>query len=171
MGCPDKYLLMSLRRANLYGARRVMAVPMTRTRFLFACVGNAARSQMAEGFTLAWGDPERVEVRSGGTNPAGVVSRRAVAAMREVGIDISDHTSKPLDLDYARDADVFVTLCGPLDTACPRAIAEKAVDWDLPDPIHADEQTMRKVRDEIALRVKALLSEHGLLRTGVSVER
>ncbi len=144
---------------------------MTKLRILFACVGNAFRSQVAEGFTRAWADPEKVEVRSGGTNPAGVVSSRAVATMQELGIDISDQKSKPLDIEYARDADVFVTLCGPLDDACPRAVAKKAVDWGMTDPQHAEEETVVRVRDEIGRRVRALLAEHGLLKDGVPVEQ
>lgn len=143
---------------------------MTKLRILFACVGNAFRSQVAEGFARAWADPERVEVRSGGTNPAGAVSSRAVAAMKELGIDISDQTSKPLDIDYARQADVFVTLCGPVDDACPRAVAEKAVDWNLTDPQHADDASVIRVRDEIGRRVRALLAEQGVLKEGVPVD-
>lgn len=144
---------------------------MKKLRLLFACVGNAARSQMAEGFVRAWADLDRVEVKSGGTNPAGVVSRRAVAAMKDVGIDISDQASKPLDLDYARQADVFVTLCGPLDAACPSAIAEKAVDWSMQDPVHGDDATVVRVRDQIADRVRRLLEQHGVLKAGLPVER
>lgn len=146
-----------------------MAPPMAKKRVLFACVGNAFRSQVAEGFARAWGDPEKVEVRSGGTNPAGVVSSRAVATMKDLGIDISDQTSKPLDIDYARHADVFVTLCGPVDDACPRAVAERAVDWNLTDPQHADDEIVVRVRDEIGRRVRALLAELGALKEGVSV--
>lgn len=142
---------------------------MSKLRILFACVGNAFRSQVAEGFARAWGEPDQVEVRSGGTNPAGVVSSRAIATMKELGIDISDQTSKPLDVEYARQADVFVTLCGPVDNACPRAVAEKAVDWGMTDPQHADEETVLRVRDEIGRRVRALLAEHDALKDGVPV--
>lgn len=155
---------------KVYHRRGAMAPPMAKKRVLFACVGNSFRSQVAEGFVRAWGDPEKVEVRSGGTNPAGVVSSRAVAAMKDLGIDISDQTSKPLDIEYARRADVFVTLCGPVDDACPRAVAEKAVDWNLADPRHADEQTVARVRDEIGRRVRALLAEQGALKEGVPVD-
>lgn len=138
-------------------------------RVLFACVGNSLRSQMAEGFARHLARPGTVEARSGGTAPAGFVHPKAVRAMQERGIDIGHHTSKTLDLDFARHADAFITLCGPLDDACPRAVAERAIDWSLPDPAGADDATVRRIRDVIEEKVRRLLEEWGVLRDDVHV--
>jgi arsenate reductase len=95
---------------------------------------------------------------------AGVVHPRAIRAMREVGIDISRQTSKPIDVAFADRADAFVTLCGPVDGACPARVAKKAIDWPTADPTWGDDEEVRRVRDAIGLRVEELLREHGVLR-------
>lgn len=131
-----------------------------RLRVLFACVGNSARSQMAEGFARRLGGDE-IEVMSGGSNPAGRVLPEAIVAMRERGIDIGDHTSKGFDEPWIREADLVVTMgCG--DDACPAFIGKKMEDWQLPDPAGADAAAFRRVRDEIETRVRQLLARHGI---------
>lgn len=126
-------------------------------RVLFACVGNSARSQMAEGFAKTLG-AGRIEARSGGSKPLGHVLPEAIAVMREKGIDISRHASKPFDEAWIRDAcDLVVTMgCG--DDACPAFIGKKMIDWDLPDPKGKSLAAFRAVRDEIEAGVRQLLA-------------
>ncbi len=133
-----------------------------RFRVLFACVGNSARSQMAEGFARALAG-DRIEARSGGSRPLGHVLPGAIQVMREKGIDISRHPSQGFDEAWVRDAcDLVVTMgCG--DDACPAFVGKRMVDWDLEDPKGKDLATFRRVRDEIEGKVTGLLRERGLL--------
>lgn len=139
-------------------------------RVLFACVGNAMRSQMAEGLARALAQPGALDVRSGGTDPAGFVHPDAIRLMKERGVDIARHTSKRIDLEFAKTADAVITLCGPLDDACPRTVAEQAVDWSLPDPSWGGDNEVREVRDELERRIRRLLGEWGILK-GEAVAR
>lgn len=123
---------------------------------LFACVHNAGRSQMAAGWMreLAGGD---VEVFSGGSSPVDEVNPAAVAAMREVGIDISSETPRRWDDAEVGAADVVVTMgCGD---ECPYFPGVRYLDWELEDPAGKGVEDVRPVRDEIERRVRALLSE------------
>jgi len=86
-------------------------------RVLFVCTQNAGRSQMAEGYLRArYGD--RFEAFSAGTNPT-AVSRRAILVMKEIGVDISGHRSKPLDEFAGTEMDVVVILCDHASALCP----------------------------------------------------
>lgn len=125
-------------------------------RVLFACIGNSARSQMAEGFAKRYGGA-RVEARSGGSRPLGRVLPEAVAVMAERGIDISGNPSQGFDEAWVRaSCDLVVTMgCG--DDACPAFIGKPLVDWDLPDPKGRPLAEFRAVRDDIERRVLALL--------------
>jgi len=100
---------------------------------LFVCTRNAGRSQMAEGYLRArYGD--RYEVFSAGTHPS-AVSRKAVAAMKEIGIDISAHRSKPLDEFAGQEFDLAVTLCDHASTVCPVVpSAKETIHRSFPDP-------------------------------------
>lgn len=138
--------------------------PQPMKTILFACVGNSFRSQIAEGFALAYAKPGSADIRSGGTAPSGVVHSGAIRLMAEKGIDISRHSSKPIDLEFAAKADAFITLCGPVDDACPARIAKRAIDWNISDPSWSDDSERRRVRDEIEAKVKRLLKELGVLR-------
>ena len=128
-------------------------------RVLFACIGNSARSQMAQGFAKAYGGA-RVDARSGGSKPLGYVLPEAIAVMREKGIDISAHPSRGFDERWVRDeCDLVVTMgCG--DDACPAFIGKRIVDWDLDDPKGRPLAEFRRIRDDIDLRVRALLAKH-----------
>jgi len=123
---------------------------------LFVCVHNAGRSQMA----AAWlnhlaGD--RVEVRSAGSAPGGAVNPAAVAAMAEVGIDISEETPKMLTADAVRESDVCITMgCG--DT-CPVFPGKRYLDWKLDDPAGQGTEAVRPIRDEIRTLVEGLIAE------------
>jgi arsenate reductase len=120
---------------------------------LFVCVENSCRSQMAEGFAKAFGAD--VNAHSAGSRPSGEVNRRAIAFMREAGIDIASQRSKGLDDLPAIKWDYIVTMgCGD---ACPNLPARHRVDWDLPDPKHLDDDGFRAIRDRIQREVAALL--------------
>ena len=125
---------------------------------LFLCVANSARSQMAEGIALALA-PAGVRVSSAGSEPASVRSQ-AVAALAEVGIDISGHYSKGV-ADVARPVDAVVTLCA--EELCPVWLEDAhRVHWGLPDPAAAvgspQEQldAFRAVRDELHRRLSVV---------------
>jgi arsenate reductase len=123
---------------------------------LFVCVHNAGRSQMAAALLDAKG-AGRVEVRSAGSEPADEVNPAAVAALDEVGLDISKEFPKPLTDDAVRAADVVVTMgCGD---ACPIYPGKRYEDWELEDPAGKDLDTVRRIRDEIEARVDRLLAE------------
>jgi arsenate reductase (thioredoxin) len=133
-----------------------MTEQKTPFRVLFACVGNSARSQMAQGFAMALGG-DKVEARSGGSRPLGHVLPEAIQVMKEVGIDISHHKSQGFDEPWINEeCDLVVTMgCG--DDACPAFIGKKMVDWALEDPAGKDLETFRRVRDQIVKRVEVLL--------------
>jgi arsenate reductase len=123
---------------------------------LFVCVHNAGRSQMAAGFLshLAQG---RIEVRSAGSAPAAEVNPVAIAAMKEVGIDISAGNPAMLTADMVLESDVCVTMgCGD---ACPVFPGKRYLDWELDDPAGKDLAAVRPIRDEIERRVRALIGE------------
>ena len=123
---------------------------------LFVCVQNAGRSQMAEAlFTVA--DEGRNAARSAGTAPAKRVHLEVVAAMRELGVDLESRVPHELDQADAEWADVIVTMgCGD---ACPYIPGTRYVDWELEDPAGLPPDQVRRIRDEIAERTKALAGE------------
>ena len=126
---------------------------------LFLCVHNAGRSQMAAGWLRRLAG-DRVDVFSGGSEPAEEVNRGAVAAMAEVGIDISGELPQPWADEIVRAADVVVTMgCGD---ACPLYPGKRYVDWELEDPSGKEVDEIRPIRDEIGLRVRALMAELGV---------
>ena len=123
---------------------------------LFVCVHNAGRSQMAAGF-LTHLSGGQVEVRSAGSIPGDQVNPSAVAAMAEVGIDISGQTPKVLTPDVVQASDVVITMgCGD---ACPIYPGKRYEDWDLEDPAGKDLKTVRGIRDQIAERIDRLIQE------------
>jgi len=123
---------------------------------LFLCVHNAGRSQMAAGFMRHLAG-DRVDVFSGGSEPAASVNRAVVAAMAERGIDISGEIPQPWADEVVRAADVIVTMgCGD---ACPVYPGKRYVDWELDDPAGKSLEEVRPIRDEIERRVRALLGE------------
>jgi arsenate reductase len=125
-------------------------------KIVFLCVQNAGRSQMAAGWMTHFGR-ERVEVFSGGSDPAAQVNPVAVEAMAEVGIDIRRASPKPWTDELLRAADVIVTMgCG--DT-CPVVPGKRYVDWELSDPAGRPLAEVRIIRDQIKRRVEGLLGE------------
>lgn len=126
---------------------------------LFLCVHNAGRSQMALGWFRHLAG-ERAVAWSGGSEPADVVNPSAVAAMAEVGIDITDASPKRWTDEIVRAADVVVTMgCG--DT-CPLYPGKRYEDWDLDDPAGQGVEAVRPIRDEIEARVRELLASLGI---------
>lgn len=123
---------------------------------LFLCVHNAGRSQMAAGWMRYLSDG-KVDVFSGGSEPADDVNTAAIAAMEEVGIDISQELPQPWADEIVRAADVVVTMgCGD---ACPVYPGKRYVDWDLDDPAGLGVEAVRPIRDDIKRRVEQLLAE------------
>lgn len=121
---------------------------------LFVCIGNACRSQMAEGFARHLGLPGLV-VYSAGSHPAGFVAPGAIEVMKEKGIDISRHYSKGIGEIPLIEFDILVTMgCGD---SCPVVNAKQRIDWQIPDPIGRSSEFFRQVRDEIEAKVRTLL--------------
>ncbi len=132
-------------------------------KIMFLCTANSCRSQMAEGFARYFGK-ELFEVHSAGLFAA-VVHPGAIAAMKEVGIDISNQKSKEIDEKLLREMDVIITLCGHAEESCPNtASGIKRIHWPIKDPVGAigaeDEilKEFRRARDEIGLRIKKFIS-------------
>ncbi|MDR4534796.1 arsenate reductase ArsC [Glutamicibacter sp. PS] len=133
-----------------------MTTTDTKPSVLFVCVHNAGRSQMAAAFlsTLAEG---RIEVRSAGSAPADSVNPAAVAAMQEIGIDMSAEVPKILTTEAVKESDVVITMgCG--DT-CPIFPGKRYEDWKLEDPAGQGLEAVRPIRDEIRTRIETLISE------------
>ena len=128
-------------------------------RYLFVCVHNAGRSVMAEAFTnsLANGKAEGI---SAGTIPQDAPHPEVVLAMKEVGIDVSEHTGRMLDDSLVQSADrVFTMGCAVDDAACPAILYTQVEDWALPDPKGKPIEEVRAIRDDIRARVAALLTD------------
>lgn len=124
-------------------------------KILFVCVENSNRSQMSQAFANIYGG-NNIQAYSAGSKPSGVINPKAIAAMKELGYDLSAHQSKSLDevKQYA-PFDAVVTMgCGD---ACPWMPAKKFIDWQIPDPRNMDENEFRKVRDMIGEKVKELI--------------
>ena len=122
---------------------------------LFLCTHNAGRSQMAMGwFQRLAGD--RAVAWSGGSEPGIEINPAAIAAMAEVGIDITDEFPKPWTDEIVRAADVVITMgCGD---ACPIFPGKRYEDWELDDPAGLDLDAVRPIRDEIQQRVEQLVA-------------
>jgi arsenate reductase len=131
-------------------------VARMKPRVMFLCVHNAGRSQMAAGWMRHLAG-DRVEVFSGGSEPAVEVNKVAVAAMAEKGVDISGEIPQPWADDIVRAADVVVTMgCGD---ACPVFPGRRYVDWELDDPSGQPIEVVRRIRDDLEARVQGLLGE------------
>jgi len=123
-------------------------------RVLFVCIENANRSQIAEAFAHMHGG-DAVEAFSAGSRPSGRINPSAVEFMREVGYDLSTHTSKSLTEFDNVEFDVAVTMgCGD---ECPLVLAKRRVTWQIPDPKELPDAEFRVVRDLIEAKVAELL--------------
>ena len=128
-------------------------------KILFVCVENSNRSQMSQAFVKIHGGKD-IEAFSAGSKPSGIVNGKAIESMKEIGYDLSAHTSKSLDEVKAfAPFDVVVTMgCG--DT-CPWMPAKKFIDWQITDPKNMEPIEFNKVRDFIKEKVMELLKEVG----------
>ena len=119
---------------------------------LFVCIGNQGRSVMAERIFRAAGSSHAA--RSAGAAPGDQVHPEVVEALQEIGIDASDHVPRRLDDELLAWADVVVATC---DGACPVTPGKLRRDWHLPDPMGKPLADVRRIRDDVARRVGALL--------------
>jgi arsenate reductase len=134
---------------------------MTKPTVLILCTGNSCRSHLAEGI-LRRAASDLFEVHSAGSKPAGYVHPKAIEVMKEIGIDISGHTSKHMNEFLGTKVDTVITVCGNADQACPMFPRQvNRYHWGFHDPAHAkgtDEeilQVFRAVRDQIQLVFEA----------------
>ena len=127
----------------------------TPKRLLFVCVENSNRSQMAEAFARIHGG-ERFVAYSAGSRPSSKINPKAIAAMRELGYDLSSHESKSLSALPEIEYDFVATMgCGD---ECPFVRANQREDWDIPDPKGMPPNEFRAVRDLIETKVKAVIA-------------
>ena len=130
-------------------------------RLLILCTGNSCRSHMAEGI-LREAAGELLEVYSAGSKPAGFVHPLSIEVLREIGIDISLHTSKHMDEFLDREIETVITVCGNADQACPIFPGQvHRHHWPFDDPAHATgseeevRNAFRRIRDQIAAVFRA----------------
>jgi len=124
-------------------------------KILFVCIENSNRSQMAQAFTNIYGSG-KIQGFSAGSKPSGKVNPKAIDAMRELGYDLTTHSSKSLvEVKSEAPFDVVVTMgCGD---ACPWMSAKQHIDWQIPDPRNMEKEQFNKVRDQIGEMVKDLI--------------
>ena len=121
---------------------------------VFVCVENSNRSQMAEAFARMHASG-KVEAYSAGSRPSGRVNPKAIEAMKELGYDLTTHSSKGLEAFNGQDVAVAVTMgCGD---ECPLVNANQRVDWKIPDPRDMTPEQFREIRNLIEAKVKELL--------------
>lgn len=127
---------------------------------LYLCVHNAGRSQMAAAFTSAWAKPD-VVVMSAGSAPGASVNPAAAAVMAEAGIPLDGTMPKKWTMTMLAEVDAVVSMgCGD---DCPVLPGKIRLDWEIDDPAGRDIDFVRRVRDDIASRVRSFLSERDLL--------
>jgi arsenate reductase len=127
---------------------------------IFACVHNAGRSQMAAAFFNQLADRQRAVAISAGTEPGQQVHPEVLAAMQEVGIDLSNAKPRQLSEELAKNAQLLITMgCGD---NCPFVPGLHRDDWPLRDPKGQPMDSVRAIRDEIKRRIQVLLDQTGL---------
>ncbi len=123
---------------------------------LFACVENAGRSQIAEGFFNQKYAPKCYRAISAGTRPASQINPLAVQAMSEIGIDISSQKSKIITEDMIKSSTKSVNM-GCIDKAeCPMLFINNVIDWGIEDPKGKPIEKVREIRDDIEVRVNEI---------------
>jgi glycerol uptake facilitator-like aquaporin len=146
--------------AFLIGSRSSLQVnPSCVSTVLFACVHNAGRSQMAAAIFNQLADPGKARAISAGTEPGARVHPVVVEVMRELGVELAGVVPRKLTGRLAAEADILVTMgCGE---ACPVLPGVERDDWPLDDPKGQPVEHVRRIRDEVASRVRRLLAERG----------
>lgn len=128
--------------------------------YVFACVHNAGRSQMAAAWLNHLADPTKARALSAGTQPGARVHPEVLDAMKEVGIDLSNAVPRLLTDDVAREASLLITMgCGE---ACPAVPGLRREDWPLEDPKGKPVARVREIRDEVRARIVDLVAREGL---------
>jgi arsenate reductase (thioredoxin) len=127
-------------------------------KILFVCIGNACRSQMAEGFAHRLGR-RRVHAHSAGSHPLGLIAADTHTVMNEKGISIDEQCSKGLHDVALSDMDVVVTMGHEVDCPVPEGFKGQVVHWDIPDPYARGIESFRSVRDMVEQHVQALLDD------------
>jgi arsenate reductase (thioredoxin) len=128
--------------------------------YVFACIHNAGRSQMAAAWFNRLADPEKARGISAGTQPGTRVHPEVLAAMQEVGVDLSAAVPQKLTDELARDASMLITMgCGE---ACPVIPGLRREDWPLEDPKGKPVERVREIRDEVKGRIQDLVHREGL---------
>jgi protein-tyrosine-phosphatase len=129
----------------------------------FVCVQNAGRSQMAAAFAERERDRrglgERIDVRTGGTDPADHVHEEVVTVLEEVNISLGDRTPREIGREELLNVDVVLTMGCSAEGVCPATWRGDARDWDLDDPDGRPLAEVRAIRDDIESRVVALFDE------------
>lgn len=130
---------------------------------LFACVHNAGRSQMAAALFNSIADPAKARAESAGTDPAAAVHPEVIAAMREIGVDLSRAATERLTDDVARGAHYLITMgCGD---RCPAVPGAQRDDWPVADPKGQPVDVVRGIRDDIRTRVERLIERERFERS------
>lgn len=128
--------------------------------YIFACVHNAGRSQMAAAFFNQLADPQKARAVSAGTEPGPRVHPVVLEIMQEIGLDLSHAQPQLLTEELATGATLLVTMgCGE---KCPYVPGLRRDDWPLPDPKNLPAEQAREVRDQIKRRVEELISREYL---------
>ncbi len=151
----------SFLRQQLLNKSNIEMETTTKPKVLILCTGNSCRSHMAEGILRnAAGD--LLDVYSAGSKPAGYVHPKAIQVLKEIGIDISHHSSKHMDDFLDRKVTTVITVCGNADQVCPMFPGQvNRYHWGFDDPAHAQGteeevlETFRRVRDQIKLVFEA----------------
>jgi arsenate reductase (thioredoxin) len=126
------------------------------SRVLFVCVGNAGRSVMAERLFRRLAD-DRHEARSAGSDPGGAAHPQVLDALREIGIDASDHVPHKLDAADLAWADVAVSTCS--EEVCPVTPGVHRIRWEFPDPKALPLEQVRPIRDDIERHVEQIVHD------------
>lgn len=129
---------------------------------LFVCVGNSARSIMAEALFNAVA-PDGWEARSGGTKPASIISGKSVEVLGELGVKVEKEGPSPLDRELAKSAEIGITMGCEVEDECPVLFTQIREDWGIDDPRGQPIEKYRKIRGEIKRKVEGLIEE---IKTG-----
>ena len=129
-------------------------------KILFVCVENAGRSQMAEAFFRKY-MPKGFEALSAGTKPSTQVNPIVLQAMKEIGIDIENHTPKQISQQIIGESETAINM-GCIDKeSCPALFMKDVLDWQIPDPKGKSIEEVRKIRDQIKTKVLILIQSLG----------
>ncbi len=127
---------------------------MEKVKVLFVCVENSFRSQLSEGVARKYFS-DRIEPYSAGSRPSGKIHPAAIAALEEIGADLSLQSSKGFDALAGKKFDYVITMgCGDV---CPYFPSKKHLDWDLPDIKNEPIEKVRALRDNIKERITEII--------------